>query len=87
MNFFLAVEPWTGAERQGKRPENSGRTLEEMRRLSDERQNEERKRYRALYDIDDHLARRHYDFIINTTNLTEDQTFACVMALIDVKLK
>lgn len=53
VNFFLAVEPLVGAERQGKRSENSGKKPAEIRRLSDERQENERKHYLDLYDIED----------------------------------
>ncbi len=86
INFFLAVEPWIGAERQGERNENAGKSAEEIKILSDGRQKEERERYRMLYEIEDHLDRHHYDFTINTSRLTKEEVFACIMALIRLKL-
>jgi cytidylate kinase len=87
INFFIAVDPRTGAQRQHERPENAGRSPDEMRLLSKERMSVERERYKLLYNIDDHLDRSHYDFIINTSKMTADEVFDCVLALTLLRIR
>ena len=78
-DLLLTVSPEVGATRDLNRPENKGRSVEEMMRQTKERLEAEKKHYKALHDIDDHFDPAHYDLVIDTTNLTLDQVFEKVM--------
>ncbi len=71
-NVFLAVDPKTGAERSGKRPENAGKSLRELLAANRERMQTEIERYRLLYGIQNFLDPSHYDYVLDTTNLSEE---------------
>lgn len=79
-NIFLKVDPRTGAERASRREENAGKTTEELVTANAEREAQERERYRALYSIEDHHAPGHYDLILDTSHLTEQEVLEKVMA-------
>jgi len=49
-----------------------------------EREKMERERYAMLYGIEDHLDPAHYDFILDTTSLSEQTVFEKVMAAIQI---
>jgi predicted cytidylate kinase len=78
-NILLTVEPRTGAARNAQRPENTGRSIEDMEARTQERLEAERNHYRALRGIEDHLDPSRFDIVIDTTTLTPDEVFSAVM--------
>ncbi len=78
-NILLKVDPVIGAQRSGQRPENAGRSAEEMIAATAERARHEQEHYRALYGIEDHRDPRHYDFILDTSDLSEEEVFKRTM--------
>lgn len=84
INILLKVSDAEGAKRQMNRPENKGRTFEEVLFLSKERLKEEKKRYRNLYNIKNHLDERNFDIVLNTTHLDKALTFQKIY--FDIKL-
>jgi cytidylate kinase len=81
-NICVTVDPVVGAGRQLQRPENKGKTIKEIMRLSLERTHEERERYRALYGIEDYLDPAHYDFVLNATALNIEEVLEKVLVFI-----
>ena len=73
VNILLKVRPEEGAKRIQKRPENKGKTMEELMQLTEERENMERKRYYELYDLENHLDENDpiFKLVIDTTYMTE----------------
>ncbi len=67
VSILCFVESRTGAKRQLERQENVGKNIEQVMRETAERLQLERERYRELYGIEDHLARKHFDILIDTT--------------------
>jgi len=78
-NIFLAVSPEVGAQRTNLREKNAGKAPEEAVKTNAFRANLEVERYNMLYGIENFLDPAHYDFILDTTNLTEDQVQEKVM--------
>ncbi len=78
-NVFLAVSPETMADRIAARPEYVSQSREELLRLAAAREAEERSRYQTLYGIENHLDRGHYDFVLDTTNLTPEEVVARIL--------
>jgi predicted cytidylate kinase len=81
-NIFLAVDSATGARRSGERKENAGRSTDEMIIATTEREKMERERYSMLYGIENHFDAAHYDFVLDTSALTPQETFDKVIAAI-----
>src|SRR3989344_6032866 len=79
LNILLLADPTEAARRNLRRPENVGRTIEDMQTQTEERIRVERAHYQALYGIDDHLGPAHYDLVIDTTTLTPEDVFEAVM--------
>lgn len=79
-NIFLAVDPEIGAIRTGRRPENSGRDAAEMLLANNARTAAEHERYRSLYAIEDFLDPAHYDFVLDTSHLSEDEVLQKILA-------
>lgn len=79
INILLTVEPAMGAQRAVTRPENVGKSAEEMLQLNAMRQATEKERFHTLYQIADNFDPKHFDLIIDTTSLTPDQTFETVL--------
>lgn len=79
VNVFLAVEPRVGAERMKHRPAYAGKTIPEIMEMTARRVELERERYRMLYGVADHLDRRQYDVVLDTTNFTENEAYAGVL--------
>lgn len=86
-NVFLKVDPLVGAERSGARSENSGRPLPELAAANAAREKQERERYRTLYSIEDFLDPAHYDFILDTSRLSEQEVFEKMLAEIRRQLE
>lgn len=86
-NVFLTVDPMVGAERVAQRPESKGKTVREVARGNIFRETTERERYKMLYEIQNHLDPRHYDFMLDTSKLTEDEVFKKVVAKIQERFE
>lgn len=86
LNIFLGVSPDVGAQRTGLRKENAGKAPEEAVAANTFRASIEMERYKKLYGIENFLAPEHYDFILDTTALTEDQVFETVMRKVNEKI-
>jgi predicted cytidylate kinase len=72
---FLTVEPATGADRifRDQRPDEPKQVSPSaVRRMLDRRVRDSDARYRRLYGFD-YRDRRHYDLVIDTTDLTKQQ--------------
>jgi predicted cytidylate kinase len=85
-NIFLTVDPNIGALRSGKRKENAGRSVEEMIQANAAREATERKRYQALYGIENYEDPKHYDFVLDTSKFTEEELSAKVLGKIKERL-
>ncbi len=81
-NIFLTVSPEMGARRSGEQKENIGRSTDEMASATAEREKMECERYKMLYGIENHLDPAHYDLVLNTTALSEQEVFEKVLAAI-----
>lgn len=86
-NIFLSADPATGARRSGERKENVGRSTDEMIVATAEREKMERERYSMLYGIENHLDPAHYDFVLETSALTPQETFDKVMTAVNERVK
>jgi cytidylate kinase len=81
-NVLLTVNPVVGATRAGEKKENIERTNDEVAVATAEREKMERERYAMLYGIENHLDPAHYDFVLDTTSLSEQEVFRKVMAVV-----
>jgi cytidylate kinase len=81
-NIFLTVKPEVGAERTSKRPENSGTNAGALLIANAKRVATEQKRYRTLYNIEDFTDPSHYNLILDTTHLTEQEVLEKVLAAV-----
>lgn len=81
-NILLTVDPKTGAARVGEKKENVDKTADEVAIATAEREKMESERYSMLYGIKDHLDSTHYDFVLDTTSLTEQQVLEKVLAAV-----
>jgi cytidylate kinase len=80
-NIFLMVSPEVGAQRTKQRPENRDvATVEEIAATNIVRAKLEMERYQMLYGIENFLDTAHYDYVLDTTNLTEDEVLEKVLA-------
>lgn len=86
VKLLLTVAPDEAARRNISRPENAGRTLEEMRALTESRVAADRARYRALYGIRDFLDPASYDLTLDTTPFSIAETFAEALKLLTPRL-
>jgi predicted cytidylate kinase len=81
-NILLTVDPVTGVARVGEKKENIDRTTDEVAIATADREKMERERYAMLYGIENHLDPAHYDFILDTTPLSEQEVFEGVASAI-----
>ncbi len=87
VNLFIKVDERVGAFRQLNRPENHGKTIDEMLVLSRKRADDERKRYWNLYQIPNHLDEKCYDLVIDSTQLSPEELLKEVIRQIEYHLK
>ena len=85
-NILLTVNPIVGAERVEEKKENVGKTTDEVAVATGEREKMERERYAMLYGIENHLDSKQYDFVLDTTSLTEQEVFEKVLWLVKARL-
>ena len=79
INVLLKISPEEGARRQSLRPENRGKAIPEIKRLTKERVANERAHYKELYGITDHFDESKFDIVIDTTHKTLDETLEIVL--------
>lgn len=79
INILLRVSPREGARRQSLRPENKGKDIAEIERLTKERVQHEREHYHALYGIEDHFDESKFDIVFNTTKTSIEEAFRIVL--------
>ena len=72
VNVLLTVSDEEGAKRLALRPENKNIRRSKIKQRAKKRVREERTRYQKLYGIDDHLAKKYFDVVINTTKYKPD---------------
>lgn len=87
LKLFLDVSPEVGAERiwrdvqRGRRPAEAqgAETLDAIRETLNRRIASDVKRYAQYYGIENIYDPKHYDAVIDTTNLSPDAMFAVVL--------
>lgn len=79
INLFFAVDPVIGAERKMKEGVYPGKTLEEVMAIHRDREADEQKHYRTLYEINDFLDRKHYDLFFDTSHLSIEEVVESVL--------
>ncbi len=84
-NVLLTVDPAIGAARTGERKENADKPIEDMVAATAQREKTERERYAMLYGIQDHLDRTHYDFVLDTTDLAEQEVLQKVLTAVKAR--
>ncbi len=83
--IFLTVDPTIAAERifyEQRESELKKSSIEETKKTLKIREESDRKTYKELYGLDCY-NKKHYDLVIDTTNLSHDE----VVAIITEKLK
>ena len=81
-NILLTVSFVVGVERVGEKKGNVGKTADEVAVATGEREKMERERYKMLYGIENHLDPKQYDFVLDTTSLTEQEMLDKVLSAI-----
>jgi predicted cytidylate kinase len=81
-DILLTVNPAVGAERVGEKKENVGKTTDEVAIATAGHEKMERERYKMLYGIEDHLDPAQYDFVLDTTSLTEQEVFEKISSVL-----
>lgn len=81
LKVFLDCEDKVRAERilRDKREDEKGRSIAELTKIIKQREQSERKRYKALYNIDYH-DKKLYNLMINTTNLSINEVVEKIAA-------
>jgi predicted cytidylate kinase len=68
-------------EKNVRKDEKLTKTVEEEEKLIKERNDSNQKRYKKYYNVD-FLDKKHYDFVIDTTGMKEEETLEKVLAFI-----
>jgi len=84
INLFLATNPAVGAERVAKRKEDHTKSVEEIAQATKERVQHDRERYQKLYKIEDYLDPSHYDIILDTSDLTEEEVLQKTLERLEI---
>ncbi len=79
INIFLAVDPRIGAERKIKEGVYPGKTVEQVLAIHQQRENDELIHYQKLYEIKNFLDPAHYDFVLDTSRLSEVEVLEKVL--------
>lgn len=87
LNVLLSVDPRTGAERKMKQGSYPGKSIEETAAMCRKREEDESGHYRSLYGILNHQDPAHYDIVLDTSRLTEDEVFQKILAEISKRTK
>ena len=84
INLFLATEHEIGARRVAERKEDTTKSIEEIAQATGERIKHDQERYKALYNIADYLDPGHYDIILDTSYLTEEEVLKHVLERLEI---
>jgi cytidylate kinase len=95
LKIFVDVNKTVGAERvskqlAGKNKRNEGNnllTIKDIKKSHAERMACDKKRYKKYYGITNAFDKRHFNYVVDTTNLNPEQVFAKVYSFIKKKLK
>jgi cytidylate kinase len=92
VKIFLKVNPKVAAKRTWKDISAQKRHTEQQLKSENDvlkalikRQQSEVERYRKYYGIDNFLDEKHYDFVLDTTNLTQEESVQKVLEFIRSK--
>lgn len=85
VRIATVVEPREGARRQLLRSENNGKTIDAVITETALRIAEEKKRYQALYGVEDYMSPEYFDRVIDTTEIPADETLAAAISVIRTK--
>lgn len=86
LHILCRVHPSVGAERQLRRPENIGKSVAQVRSETKKRLRWERQRYLDLYGINNPLHPKHFDVLIDTSFLTEEEALSKVIEYIGARV-
>lgn len=90
--IFLTVDPKVAAQRtwkdiaaQKRHAEQQLKSEKDVLNAIIKRQQSEVERYRKYYKIDNFLDAKHYDFVLDTTNLNQEQSIQKVLEFVRTK--
>jgi cytidylate kinase len=83
IKICCVVESFIGALRQQKREENKNKAISQILQETEKRLKWERDRYLKLYGIQDYFHPDHFDIIIDTSRLMEEETLKYALREID----
>jgi CMP/dCMP kinase len=86
INILIKVSPSEGARRQAERPENAGKAVAEIEKLTAERIRNEREHYYRLHGIKNHLAESAFSIVVDTTELATAAAVKLVIKAVRRKL-
>ncbi len=93
VKIFLKVDPKVAAQRTWKDIAAQKRHAEQQLNSEKDvldaivrRQQSEVERYRKYYKIDNFLDSKHYDFVLDTTNLTQEKSVQKVLEFVNKKI-
>jgi predicted cytidylate kinase len=84
INLFLATDHEIGARRVAERKEDTTKSIEEIAQATAERIKHDQERYKKLYDIPNYLDPGHYDIILDTSRLTEEEVLSHVLQRLEI---
>ena len=85
IKIFLKVEPETGAKRifnDQRQDEQKYKTVQDLIKANNERTESDKKRYRKYYDLDP-FKDEHYDLVLDTTELAQEQVVEKVVEFVE----
>jgi len=85
INILLKVSRDEGARRQSLRPENTGKSISDIKKFTEERIATEREHYRSLYSIKDHFDEKQFDIVLDTTSISADKVFEIILDRIETR--
>jgi predicted cytidylate kinase len=86
-NIFLGVDRMIGARRMAERNENAGRSIKELAAANALREQNELERYNILYGIKNFLDHGHYDFVLDTSRLSENEILDTILAKLKERIE
>jgi len=87
INILITVAPEEGARRQSLRPENAGKSVGEIEKLTAERIQNERDHYDRIHGIKNHLTESAFDIVINTTALDAESVAQIVLDAVQTRIE
>ncbi len=85
IDILLNVDEKIAIQRikEQNRPEYQNLSEEQIGELRRKRMETEKERYRKLYEVEDHFAKDNFNVVINTTNLSEEDTLDVTLSAIN----